>query len=60
MRLRYVENTLEHNDRFDAMGLVASDPSYPGRLKYWTNELCRKQPQTFDFVVTVGVSRPVF
>jgi NAD+ kinase len=24
------------------------------RLKYWTNEMCRSRPHTFDFVVTLG------
>lgn len=50
---RYVEKTLETNHKFDAQGLVSEDPSYEGRLKYWTNELCATRPHTFDFVVTV-------
>ena len=51
--LRYIEDTLEHNRTFDAEGIVAEDSSREGRLKYWNNELCRKHPLTFDFVVTV-------
>ncbi|KAL9022697.1 MAG: hypothetical protein Q9185_000126 [Variospora sp. 1 TL-2023] len=39
---------------FDAQGLLAKDPSSPGRLKYWDNDLCRKQPHLFDFAVTLG------
>ncbi|KAL8703527.1 MAG: hypothetical protein Q9201_003284 [Fulgogasparrea decipioides] len=50
----YVENTLEHNRTFDAQELVAKDPSYGGRLKYWDNELCKKHPQLFDFAITLG------
>ncbi|MCJ1407622.1 hypothetical protein MMC19_001693 [Ptychographa xylographoides] len=50
----YVENTLEHNHIFNASGLVSKEPSYEGRLKYWTEELCAKHPHTFDFVVTLG------
>lgn len=50
---RYVEQTLEKNHKFNANALLAQDPSREGRLKYWTNELCAKRPQTFDFVVTV-------
>lgn len=50
---RYVEKTLENNRKFDAKGLLDQDSSREGRLKYWTNELCAKRPQTFDFVVTV-------
>ncbi|GAA5895369.1 hypothetical protein JCM8208_005991 [Rhodotorula glutinis] len=25
-----------------------------GQLRYWTNEMCRKSPHLFDFVVTLG------
>lgn len=50
----YVENTLEHNKIFDASGLIATDPSREGRLKYWDNSLCATHPQTFDFAVTLG------
>lgn len=50
----YVENTLEHNHAFDAAGLLAEDPSVEGRLKYWDNELAKRRPHTFDFVVTLG------
>ncbi len=50
---RYVEKTLQTNSKFDAQGLVAEDPSYEDRLKYWTNELCATRPHTFDIVVTV-------
>ena len=53
MVARYVENTLEHNRKFDAKSLASQDSSREGRLKYWTNELCERHPQTFDFVVTV-------
>ncbi|KAI9889042.1 MAG: hypothetical protein M1814_006045 [Vezdaea aestivalis] len=50
----YVENTLEHNSKFDAEGLIGHDPSNKTRLRYWTAELCRRHPTTFDFVVTLG------
>ncbi|KAL8662594.1 MAG: hypothetical protein Q9202_004552 [Teloschistes flavicans] len=50
----YVEDTLEDNSKFDAQGLISQDPSHEGRLKYWNNELCRKQPHLFDFAVTLG------
>ena len=53
MRCSYVEDTLEHNHTFDAKSIVAKDASREGRLKYWNNDLCRKHPSTFDFVVTV-------
>jgi NAD+ kinase len=44
---------MEENERFDAKGLLASDPSFPERLKYWDNEFCAKKPQTFDIVLGV-------
>lgn len=49
----YVEDTLEHNHKFDAKCIISADPSREGRLKYWNNELCTKHPLTFDFAVTV-------
>lgn len=52
----YVEDTLEHNRIFDAHSIVAAEASREGRLKYWNNELCRKHPLTFDFVVTVRLA----
>ena len=52
----YVEDTLEHNRIFDADSIVATEASREGRLKYWNNELCRKHPLTFDFVVTVELT----
>ena len=50
----YVENTLEHNKAFDSAGLLEDNPEYEGRLKYWNNELAKRKPHTFDFVVTLG------
>lgn len=50
----YVEDTLEHSKAFDAKSLLAEDPAYEGRLRYWDNELARRRPHTFDFVVTLG------
>jgi NAD+ kinase len=51
----YVEKTLEDNKIFDAAGLLEKNPSYKGRIKYWTNELCAQQPQTFDIVLAVSI-----
>ncbi len=50
----WVENILEHNETFDAKSLLAEDPSHEGRLKYWTTEVTKKRPHTFDIVVTLG------
>ncbi|ORY15308.1 ATP-NAD kinase-like domain-containing protein [Clohesyomyces aquaticus] len=50
----YVENTLGHNKIFDAEGLLNQNPSFRGRLKFWTNKLCAEKPQTFDIVLGLG------
>ncbi|KAF2251801.1 ATP-NAD kinase [Trematosphaeria pertusa] len=50
----YVEKTLENNKLFDSSGLLDKNPSYRGRLRFWTNELCAEKPQTFDIVLALG------
>ena len=50
----YVEDTLERNERFDAPGILAKNPSSKDRLKYWTNDLAMKHAHRFDFVITLG------
>lgn len=51
--ISYVEQTLEDNKIFDAAGLLEENPSFRGRLKFWTNELCAQKPETFDVVLAV-------
>lgn len=63
----YVEETLKENKKFAAKdlmndmekaytenGQVSGEWKDKRRLRYWTNEMCRTRPQTFDFVVTLG------
>ncbi|KAI1852418.1 hypothetical protein JX266_002596 [Neoarthrinium moseri] len=66
----YLEDGLKDNKKFDAQGLLAEtrqayidageiEPDAPreklaGRLRYWNEEMCRKRPHTFDFVITLG------
>ncbi|KAM3087242.1 hypothetical protein ACMFMG_001346 [Clarireedia jacksonii] len=64
----YVEENLRENKRFNASGLLeelekleqaAGIPKSNGdrhtrRLRYWTNEMCRNRPHTFDFLVSLG------
>ncbi|KAL9109847.1 MAG: hypothetical protein Q9227_005550 [Pyrenula ochraceoflavens] len=50
----YVEDTLKDNEYFDVKSLLAEDPSYEGRLKYWDEKIARRHPHTFDFVITLG------
>lgn len=46
----YIEDTLEEKEGAKTL----RDPANPGKLKYWTPELCTKSPHLFDFVVTLG------
>ncbi|KAI6090741.1 ATP-NAD kinase [Hypoxylon rubiginosum] len=66
----YVEDSLKDNEDFDARGLLqevhkeytdagqtdgnALKSAIDGRLRYWTEQMCHKRPQTFDFVITLG------
>ncbi|KAF2762536.1 ATP-NAD kinase [Pseudovirgaria hyperparasitica] len=50
----WVEETLEHNDLFDAKSLRESCPTCKDRLRFWNEELCAKRPQTFDIIVALG------
>lgn len=46
----YIEKTFEDKEGTKEL----RDPSNPGKLKYWTPELCTKSPSLFDFVITLG------
>jgi NAD+ kinase len=64
----YVEDKMKSNKKFNAPGLledVQKEFSQNGetngegkrverRLRYWTNELCRERPHTFDLIITLG------
>ncbi|KFX99988.1 hypothetical protein V490_01551 [Pseudogymnoascus sp. VKM F-3557] len=58
----YVEDRLKMNKNFGADTLreeldEADDGKSapkPSRLRYWTEEMCRSRPQTFDFIITLG------
>nr|POF14099.1 nad(+) kinase [Quercus suber] len=50
----WVEETMKDNKTFDAQGIVSQDESYQDRLKYWTNELCKKKPHTFEICLALG------
>ncbi|XXH00667.1 hypothetical protein Hte_007017 [Hypoxylon texense] len=66
----YVEESLRNNEDFNAHGLLEelhqeyssaglTDGTYSkgaldNRLRYWTEKMCHKRPQTFDFVITLG------
>jgi len=50
----YVDAKLRTSKRFDAHGLLASNPRYEHMLRYWTPDLCRNSPEIFDLVLTLG------
>lgn len=50
----WVEITMQHSRKFDAESIIAKDPSYKDRLKYWTNELCARRPHLFQLCICLG------
>ncbi|KAI4122361.1 MAG: hypothetical protein LQ347_006527 [Umbilicaria vellea] len=50
----YVDAKLRNSKRFDAAGLLASNPRYEQMLQYWTPDLCWTFPEKFDMVLTLG------
>ncbi|KAK4194034.1 ATP-NAD kinase-like domain-containing protein [Triangularia verruculosa] len=63
----FVDGKLEGDKRFDKEGLVREvvgtekeeeeeeeEREVRGRLRFWNEEMCRRRPSMFDFVVTLG------
>ena len=50
----YVDAKLRTSKRFDAEGLLASNPNYEHMLRYWTPDICCNSPEKFDLVLTLG------
>lgn len=50
----YVDAKLRTSTRFDAAGLLASNPRYSDMLHYWTPDVCMNSPERFDLVLTLG------
>ncbi|KAG8526831.1 uncharacterized protein KY384_008260 [Bacidia gigantensis] len=50
----YVDAKLRKSKRFDASGLIASNPLFEQMLHYWTPDLCISSPEKFDLVLTLG------
>ncbi|KAF7909940.1 uncharacterized protein EAF01_003658 [Botrytis porri] len=59
----FVEENLRDSKKFDAKGLLdeleeAEEGKSSGdkhkRLRYWSSNMCRTRPHTFDFIVTLG------
>lgn len=54
----FVEDTLRSAKAFGAEELVAKHESYKDRLRYWNNDLCQKEPHTFDIIIAVSLLFP--
>ncbi|MDI1488506.1 MAG: NAD(+) kinase [Ramalina farinacea] len=50
----YVDAKLRNSKRFDAPGLLASNPRFEPMLRYWTPDMCMTSPERFDLVLTLG------
>jgi len=50
----WVEDTMRDNKTFDASSLTSQDETYKDRLRYWTDELCRRKPHTFEIILALG------
>ena len=50
----YVDAKLRTSKRFDAPGLLASNPRFEPMLRYWTPDMCMTSPERFDLVLTLG------
>ncbi|KAI0977387.1 ATP-NAD kinase-like domain-containing protein [Xylaria arbuscula] len=66
----YIEGLLKDNKRFDVAGLVeelrseyiaageldkdTATETINRRIRVWTEDMCRKRPHTFDFIITLG------
>lgn len=52
--LSWVEESLKDTLEFDEAGIKSKCGNAESHLKYWTTELCRKAPSTFDIVLALG------
>lgn len=66
----YIQDTFKENKSFDMPGLIEElrseyieagelDEDAPveamnRRIRFWTEDMCRRRPHTFDFIITLG------
>ncbi|KAI0408223.1 ATP-NAD kinase-like domain-containing protein [Xylaria palmicola] len=66
----YIQDTLKGNKQFNLQGLIeelrseyveageldqnTATEALSRRVRYWTEEMCRRRPHTFDFIITLG------
>ncbi|GAA5962343.1 hypothetical protein JCM3765_002945 [Sporobolomyces pararoseus] len=49
-----ISSTSGASDRSEAHPARKGEQGQEGQLRYWTNDMCRKSPHLFDFVITLG------
>ncbi|GAA6014963.1 hypothetical protein JCM11491_002374 [Sporobolomyces phaffii] len=49
-----ITSTSGASDRSEAHPARKGEQGQEGQLRYWTNDMCRKSPHLFDFVITLG------
>jgi NAD+ kinase len=50
----YIDAKLKRSRRFDVDSLLAIDPRFANKLRYWSPEMCWSSPEKFDLVLTLG------
>ncbi|KAK4056654.1 hypothetical protein OIO90_002206 [Microbotryomycetes sp. JL221] len=55
-QLTHLNEVLRRTSLGSEQGRRTPDPNCPeeGQLRYWTNDMCTRSPQLFDFVITLG------
>jgi len=51
-----LSSTSGASDRSETHPARKGEQGQEGQLRYWTNEMCRKSPHLFDFVITVSLN----
>lgn len=54
MDFRFIQDVLKDDKWFDYEGMKNQKGFPVERMKFWTNEMCRNQPNMFDLVITVS------
>jgi NAD+ kinase len=49
----YVQDVMSERPEFSDKKLRSEIGKDAGRLKFWTNQMCSRHPQLFDFAITV-------
>jgi len=55
---RYVDHDFQTATQFGYEDLIKQHEKFEERIKFWTPEVCLRQPHLFDFVITVLLLPP--